>query len=182
MSVYPVTAILDSRSGISTRSESVTAKLQAAVFGVRIVGPMTDDQYMNMADGKLVLVKQKSCAVRTALHTMWGPVVIVSHAALPGKGNVVILGIPTLAALGINVYESLSEHLRKRNLSVQGVESPNFQECRQVSIAWRLYCSAAQVPPSRRSRPTNGWFRADLTNVFRCYALTYWCLFLVKFV
>ena len=44
------------------------------------------------------------------------------------------LGGPTLAALGINVYDSLNECARTRNLSVQGVESPNFKECRRVSI------------------------------------------------
>ena len=45
-SVCPVTAILNSGSGISTMSECVAAKLQAAVFDVQIVGPMTDDQYV----------------------------------------------------------------------------------------------------------------------------------------
>ena len=49
-------------------SESVAGKLQAAVADVQIVGPMIDDQYVKMADGKLVLVKQKSGHVRTALH------------------------------------------------------------------------------------------------------------------
>ena len=67
-SVCAVTAILDSGSGISTMSESVAAKLQAAVPDVQNVGPMTYDQYVKMVDGKLV-VKQKSCPVRTALHT-----------------------------------------------------------------------------------------------------------------
>ena len=42
-SVCPVSAILDSRSGILTMSESVAAKLQAAVPDIQIVGPMTDD-------------------------------------------------------------------------------------------------------------------------------------------
>ena len=98
---------------------------------------MTDDQYGKTADGKLVLVKQKSCPARTASHTMWGPVVMdpVSYAVLPGKEDVVIMGSPTIAALGINVYVSLDECARKCNLSVQGVESPNFKECRQVGIA-----------------------------------------------
>ena len=41
-SVCSVTAILDSRSDISTISESVAAKMQAAVSDVQIVGPMTD--------------------------------------------------------------------------------------------------------------------------------------------
>ena len=60
-------AILDSGSGISTMSESVAAKLQAAVIDAPFVGPMTDDQYVKMADGKLVLVKQKSCPMTSAL-------------------------------------------------------------------------------------------------------------------
>ena len=49
-SVWPVTVILDSGSGISTMSESVAAKLQAAVPDVQIVAPMTDDQYVKMAN------------------------------------------------------------------------------------------------------------------------------------
>ena len=85
----------------------------------------------------MVLVKQKSCLVRTALHTTWGPVVMdpVSYAVFPGKEDVVILGSPTLVTLGINVYDSLGKCTRKRNLSVQGVDSPNLKECRRVSIA-----------------------------------------------
>ena len=54
----------------------MAAKLQAAVPDVQIVRPMTDDQYVKMADGNLVLVKQKWCPVRTALHTIWRPVVM----------------------------------------------------------------------------------------------------------
>ena len=99
--VCPMTAILDSKSGILTMSDSVAAKLQAAVPDVEIVGPMINDQHVKMADGKLELVKQKSCLVKTTFHTMWGPVVMdpVSYAVSPGKEDVVILGSPTLAAL-----------------------------------------------------------------------------------
>ena len=45
---------------------------------------------------------------------------------LPGKKKVVILGSPTLVALGINVYDSLGECARKRNLSVQDVGLPDL--------------------------------------------------------
>ena len=69
-----------------------------------------------------MLVKQKSCPV-----AVMNP---VSYAVLPGKEDVVILRSPTLVALGIKVYDSLGECTRKRNLFVQGVESPNFKECR----------------------------------------------------
>ena len=129
-SVCPVTAILDLGSGISTISESVAAKLQAAVPDVQIVGPMTNGQYVKMVDGKLVLVKQKSCPVRTVLHTMWGLVVMdpISYGFLSGKENVVILDSSILAPLEINMYDSLGECARKLNLAVQGVESPNFKK------------------------------------------------------
>ena len=40
-----------------------------------------------------------------------------------------------LVSLRINMHDSLGECARKHNLSVQGVESPNFKECRRVSIA-----------------------------------------------
>ena len=52
-SVCPVTAIPDSGSNTSTMSENVVAKLQAAVPDVQIVGLMTDDQYVKIADGEL---------------------------------------------------------------------------------------------------------------------------------
>ena len=168
-SVCPVTTSLDSASSIPTMSESMVAKLQATVPGVQIVGPMTDDQYVKMADGKMVLVKQKPCPVRIALltmwgpglmdpvsyavlmhrvlvkqkpcpvkralHTMWGPGLMdPAYAVLMGKEDAVILGSPTLPALGINVYGSLALYPRKRNLSVQGVESPNSKEGRRVTI------------------------------------------------
>ena len=61
----------------------------------------------------------------------------VSYSGLPGREDVVILGSPTLTALGINVYGSLCECARKRNLSVQGVGSPNFKECRRVRITMK---------------------------------------------
>ena len=81
-----LTVILDLGSGISTMSESVAAKLQAAVSDVQIVRSMADDQYVKIVDGKLVLVKQKSCPVRIYLYTMWGPVVMdpVSYAVFAG--------------------------------------------------------------------------------------------------
>ena len=71
-SMCPVTAVLDSGSGISTMSESMAAKLQAAVADTQIVGPMTNDQYENMTDGKLVLVRKKLWSVKTAYHRTWG--------------------------------------------------------------------------------------------------------------
>ena len=94
---------------------------------------MTDDQYVKMADDKLVLVKQKSCPVRTALHKMWRPVVMdpVSYAVLPGEEDMMILGSPTLAALRITCMTA-------NGLSAGG-------EARQLEILdrhWTLFGAA----------------------------------------
>ena len=59
----------------------------------------------------------------------------VSYAVLPGKEDGVFSGSPTLVALGSNVYDSLGKCVLKYNLSVQGVESPNFKEYRRLSSA-----------------------------------------------
>ena len=44
-----------------------------------------------------------------------------------------VLRSPTLTTLEINVHDSV-ECARKRNFSVQVEESPNYNECRRVSI------------------------------------------------
>ena len=59
----------------------------------------------------------------------------VSYVVLPGKEDVVILRSPSFVALRTSLCDSVGECARKRNLSVQGVESPNFNQCRQMSIA-----------------------------------------------
>ena len=126
---------------------------------------MTDDQHVKMADGKLVLVKQKSCPVETTLHTMCGPVVMdpVLYAVLPGNEDMGILGSPTLAALGTNVHDILDECARKRKLSVQGVESSNFKQRWRVSITVEALLQRGPGARSRRMRPSIGWFLANLT-------------------
>ena len=53
-------------------------------------------------------------------------------AGQDGHGD---LGSPTLATLGINVYDSLGECACKHNPSLQGMESPNFKSYWQVRIA-----------------------------------------------
>ena len=42
---------------------------------------------------------------------------------------------PTVSTPRITMYVSLDECMHEHDLSVQGVESPNFKKCRRVSIA-----------------------------------------------
>ena len=120
-SMCPVTALLESGLVSRTSWKVWQEKLQVTAPDVHIVGPMTDGRYVEMANDKLVVVKQKSCSVKTALHTIWGPVVmdpVGSYAVLPGKEDVAILGSPTLVTLGISLYDSLGKCTRNRNFSV----------------------------------------------------------------
>ena len=75
----------------------------------------------------------------------------VSYAVLPGKEDVMILGSPTLAALGTDVYNSLGECARQRNLSVQSVESPNLRECRRVSTTVETLLQRGPGAPEPRN-------------------------------
>ena len=61
---------------------------------------------MKIADGRLVLVKQKWYPTRTALHTMWGSVVMdpVSYAVLPVKEDIQIPNEITVALMRLPVH------------------------------------------------------------------------------
>ena len=61
---------------------------------------------LKVADGRVLVVQERTCPVRIALHTSWGLVTMdpFSFAVMPGDDDVVILGNPTLKLLGIDVY------------------------------------------------------------------------------
>ena len=134
--VCSVKAILDSGSGITTMSAGVAAKLQAMVPDVQVVRPMAGEHLVKLANGNVERVEQKTCLVRTALHTSWGPVVVdpCSFAVMPGTDDVVIMGSPLLEALGIDVYSSLGACARARNTSERGVATPELKDCRRVDV------------------------------------------------
>ena len=64
-----------------------------------------------------------------------------------GNGRRGDLGEPDSCGLGINVYDSLGKCALERNPSAQGVESPNFKDCRRVSIAWKVQLQRGQGAP-----------------------------------
>ena len=61
-----------------------------------------------------------------------GSGLVCCFAGRGGRGD---LGEPESHGSGIKVYDGLGECASKRNLSMQGVESPNFEEFRWMSIA-----------------------------------------------
>ena len=57
-----------------------------------------------------------------------------SFAVMPGDDDVIILGNPTLKALGIDVYDSLGARARER-AGLAGVETGAYKRCRRVSLS-----------------------------------------------
>ena len=64
---------------------------------------------LKVADGRVLVVQERTCPVRIALRTSWGLATLdpFSFAVMPGDDDVVILGNPTLKLLGIDVDDSL---------------------------------------------------------------------------
>ena len=109
-------AILDSGSGLTTMSEGIVRKLQNAYPGVAFVEKMKTPGKLKVADGRVREVTQKTVPVRISLHTSWGLVSLdpFSFTVMPGDDDVVILGNPTLKALGIDVYDTLGARAREQ--------------------------------------------------------------------
>ena len=88
---------------------------------------------LKVADGRVLVVQERTCALQIALHTIWGLVTMdaSSFAVMPGDDDVVSLGNPTLKLLGINVYNSLGARARER-AALTGVDTAAYRQCRRV--------------------------------------------------
>eukprot|EP00903_Cladosiphon_okamuranus_P015275 g14116.t1 len=136
--VCPVKAVLDSGAGISTLSTCHVRKLQEAFPDVRVVEPMGQEHMLRVIDGREVRVTEKTCPVRVALHTRWGPVVVSPQrfAVVPGTDDVMIIGSPMMKLLGIDVYETAAARARAgHDARVTGIETPGVAEARRVALS-----------------------------------------------
>ena len=60
--------ILDSGSGIATMSAGIANKLQAAFPNLQVVRSMAHPGKHKVADGRVLVVQERTCPVRIALH------------------------------------------------------------------------------------------------------------------
>ena len=129
-------AILDSGSGLTMMSAGIARKLQAAYPEVSLVEAMQTRGTCKLADGHLREITEKTKPVRISLHTSWGLVSLdpFSFAVMPGDDDVVILGNPTLKALGIDVYDSLGARAREQ-ANIAGVDTEAYKHCRRVTVS-----------------------------------------------
>eukprot|EP00903_Cladosiphon_okamuranus_P017345 g15980.t1 len=134
----PVKAVLDSGAGVSTIPPGIADKLQAMFPDVTVVGAMDRPQPLKVVDGREILVTKKTCPLRVALHTSWGPVVLAPEplAVMPGTDDVMIIGTPMMARLGIDVDAMADARAREgQEARVSGVESPTIAAARRVTLS-----------------------------------------------
>ena len=68
-------------------------------------------------------------SIEVSLRTPWGAVNVppITFAIMPGSHDVVLFGMATMKALGLDLYPWALEKLRPSAVLVQtGVESPSF--------------------------------------------------------
>ena len=143
--------VLDSESGITTMSVGIANKLESAFPDGKVVGGMLHPGKLELADGRVLVVDQKTCPVQIALHTSWGLVTLgpFSFAVMPRDHDVVILGNAMFKLLSIDVYDRLGalragtrDPHRCRHRDVPAV-SPSHRQCRRFAPANELNAGGA---------------------------------------
>ena len=165
MAAVDAVAILDSGSGITTMSAGVANKLQAAIPGVQVMGGMAHPGKLKVADGRVIVVQERTCPVWIALHTSWGLVTMdpCSFAVMPRDDDVVILGNPTLKLLGTDAYDSWGR--ARGNVPPSPVSTPQRTGNAAASLLVSTLCSSSRAG-RRRSwrRPRSAWWREGRTS------------------
>ena len=96
-------------------------------------------------------VTHKTVPIEVSLRTPWGAVRVslIAFAVMPGSDDVVLFGMATMKALGLDLYPWALEKLRPSAVPVQtGVESPSFLAARRVTLPVESFQSevAGDVP------------------------------------
>ena len=89
-------------------------------------------------------VTHKTLPIKVSLRTPWGAVKIppITFTVMPRSDDVVLFGMATMKALGLDLYPWALEKLRPRAVPVQtGVESPSFLAARRVTLSVQSFQS-----------------------------------------
>ena len=131
-----VIAAVDAVVILDSGSAGIANKLQAACPDVQVVGGMPHSGELKVADGRVLVVQERTCPVRISLHTSWGLITMepFSVAVMPSEDDVVMLGNPTLKQLGLDVYDSLGARAPER-AALTGVDTAAYRQCRRVIVS-----------------------------------------------
>ena len=109
-------------------------------------------QIAHTATGSIVAVTHKTVPIAVSMRTPWGAAELppISFAVMPGKDDVVIFGMATIKALGIDLYPLALEKLRPRAVPVKtGVETSSFLPARRVTVPpWSFQTERVEQAPA----------------------------------
>ena len=96
-------------------------------------------------------VTHKTVPIEVSLRAPWGAVKVlpITFTVMPGSDDVVMFGMATMKALGLDLYPWALEKLRPSAVPVKtGVESPSFLAARRVTLSVHSFQSevADDVP------------------------------------
>ena len=136
MAAVDAVAILESGSGITTTSDGIANKLQAAFPDVQAVGGMSHPGKLKVADGRVLAVEKKHarCGPRCTPAGIWSPWILFLRRHAPGDDDV-ILGNPTLKRLDIDEYDSFRGRARER-AALTGIDIVASWQCRRVTVSF----------------------------------------------
>jgi len=130
--------ILDSGSALTSIGVGLLEKLSLQFRGAQLQVPLENGpQTAHTATGSIVAVTHKTVPIAVSMRTPWGAAELppISFAVMPGKDDVVIFGMATIKALGIDLYPLALEKLRPRAVPVKtGVETSSFLPARRVTV------------------------------------------------
>lgn len=141
--------ILDSGSALTSIGIGLLKQLSSHFGGADLRVPFENGpQYAKTATGVSVTVTHKTVPIAVSLRTPWGTVQLepITFAVMPGTDDVVLFGMATMKALGVDVYRQALEKLRPLAVPVStGVETPSYLAARRVTVSVRAFQTEATV-------------------------------------
>ena len=146
---YGARVILDSGSALTSIGVGLLSQLSSHFGGAVLRIPLENGpQQARTATGEPVTVTHKTAPIVVSLRTPWGAVKLepITFAVMPGNDNVVLFGMATMKAIGVDVYRLALEKLRPHAVQVpvsSDVETSSYLAARRVAVSVRAFQTAA---------------------------------------
>ena len=130
---------LDSGSALTSIGVGLLSWTSSSVGGSGLHIPLENGPWTaRTATGANVAVTHKTVPIEVSLRTPGGAVQVppIAFEVMPGCDDVVLFGMVTFKALGLDLYPWALEKLLASAVPVQtGVESPSFLAARRVTLS-----------------------------------------------
>ena len=128
---------LDSGSALTSIGVGLLSQMSSSFGGAGLIPLENGPRTARTATGANVSVTHKAVPIEVSLRTPWGAAKVppITFAVVTRSDDVVLFGVATMKALGLDLYPWALEKLRPSAVPVQtGVESPSFLAARRVTL------------------------------------------------